>query len=120
MAVSPVLNHDSLRRREAEYLAGAKIYVSGSDVGYPTQSAFPTQSASSYNPYAAPTFLPPRETATTPASMTTKETQPVYNAVADSTSTSPVLFTGLALRLRPNIVISLLFAVIATYIAVWP
>ncbi|KAH8667429.1 hypothetical protein BGZ60DRAFT_564639 [Tricladium varicosporioides] len=45
--IPPTRNHDQLRKREAEYLAGKRQIASGSGGFYPTESAgggFPTQS----------------------------------------------------------------------------
>lgn len=101
-AFPPMPNRDSLRRREAEYAAGAKLYGSGSASGYPTQSAdYPTQSANypsqsvggRYPP--SPTASPPHlETAASPALSPAIPTTPSHSALAETTMESPVLFTG--------------------------
>jgi hypothetical protein len=106
-AAPPIPNRDSLRRREAEYAAGGKIYGSGSAVAYPTESAnLPTQSVpyatqSVVGPYyAGPTssLVPyfPLNTSPATASATPTPTQPAYSPLPDLSSvTSPqVLFTG--------------------------
>ncbi|KAM3068150.1 hypothetical protein ACMFMG_011199 [Clarireedia jacksonii] len=98
-------NHDSLRRREAEYLAGAKLYDSGSDSSYLTKSAFPMQSAGPYMPGAFISSMPPlydpRNTATTTSKLSADPTSTIYNGAADLITTSPQLFTGIAPDKRP-------------------
>ncbi len=124
-AAPPIPNREELRRREAEYAAGAKLYGSGSAVGYPTESVsfltqsvgLPTQSVS--GPYSpSHTSTPPPffslNTATSPAATSATPTEQIYNAIAVSTTAPlPQLFTGFASTLDPAITFAIL-AVIAT------
>ncbi|PMD46396.1 hypothetical protein L207DRAFT_628946 [Hyaloscypha variabilis F] len=98
-AAPPVPNREDLRRREEEYAAGAKLYGSGSVVGYPTESmSFPTQSAgyatqSVGGPYtASPTSTPPPffvlNTTTSPAMISPTPTDILYNAIPVVTTAS--------------------------------
>jgi len=110
----PIPNHDALRRREAEYLAGAKLYGSGSAIGLPTQSSsFLTQSAnyqtqsanymtqsaalpySTNTPTSPPTYFP-LQTATAPANIPASQTEPAYTALRASERANPLLYTGVA------------------------
>lgn len=117
-------NHDALRRREAEYLAGAKAYGSGSAVGFPVQSAYPTQSANNYptqstaGPYSLKTTSTPPyfplNTATTPAATSATPTEE-YTAAGVSTTTLPLLYTGPAPDIGPSIVLPILVSMAVFY-----
>jgi hypothetical protein len=124
-ATPPIPNREDLRRREEEYVAGAKLYGSGSAVGYPTESVsfltqsvgYPTQSV--VGPYSpSPTSTPPPffslNTATSPVITSATPTEPIYNAIAVSTSAPlPQLFMGSASALGPAMTFAIL-ALIAT------
>jgi hypothetical protein len=124
-AAPPIPNREDLRRREAEYAAGAKLYGSGSAVGYPTESvSFLAQSAgyatqSVDGPYSSsPTITPPPflslDTAGSPAITSATATQPMYNAIPVSTTAArPQIFIGLASTMGPAITFAIL-ALIAT------
>lgn len=106
--VPPIPNRDSLRRREAEYAAGARLYGSGSIAGYPTESAgfptqsvnYPTQSISGpYFPSPTPS-APPFEITTSPALIPAIPTTSSYSALAETTITPQVLYTGSSRTLK--------------------
>lgn len=112
-AVPPIPNRDSLRRREAEYAAGAKLYGSGSAAGYPTESAnYLTQSVKNYptqsvgGPYSASPTIPSSPLETAPALTSGTPTEPAYSALAENTS--PALYTGSSISLSPSVCIALL------------
>jgi hypothetical protein len=115
-AVPPIPNRDSLHRREAEYAAGAKLYGSGSAVGYPTESTgyatqsagYPTQSVG--GPYSpSPTPSPPSmETATSPALIPATPTVPSYIALAESSTPPLVLYTGSSTSMKSPVWLILL------------
>lgn len=123
-AFPPIPNRDSLRRREAEYAAGAKLYGSGSAAEYPTQSAgFPLQSAnyptqSVGGPYSpSPTASPPlMETATSPALTPAIPTTPSYSALAETTMAPPVLYTGSSSILGFSVWVILLSALLVIFL----
>jgi hypothetical protein len=119
-AAPPIPNRDFLRRREAEYAAGRKIYGSGSAAGYITESAnLPTQSvpyATQSVPYATQSVPYATQSAATPyyagptssslvpyfplnaspATASATPTQPAYGPLPDlGSATSPeAVFTG--------------------------
>ena len=127
-AVPPIPNREDLRRREAEYAAGDKIYGSGSAVGYPTESAsFLTQSANyptesvggpySPSPTSAPPPFFPLNTAASPTITAAVPTSFVYEAIPVSVTTAPPqMFTGLASALRPAITFVILALVASLYL----
>lgn len=106
-AVPPIPNRDSLRRREAEYAAGARLYGSGSAAGYPTESAnYPTQSVSNYptqsvgGPYSPSPAGPSTPLETAPALTSAAPPEPTYSALAENTP--PALYTGSSSSLSPS------------------
>lgn len=108
-AVPPIPNYDSLRRREAEYAAGAKLYDSGSAAGYPTGSAsYPLQSVNGYQtqsvggPYSpSPTVSSSSpERATSPELTSATPTGPAYSSLPETTA--PILYTGSSTSLDPS------------------
>ncbi|PQE06173.1 Extracellular membrane CFEM domain protein [Rutstroemia sp. NJR-2017a BBW] len=116
-------NHDSLRRREAEYLGGARLYGSGSDSSYPTQSAFPMQSAGPYVPgifiSSIPPLYTPHDTATVISKLSADPTSTVYSTAADLITASPLLFTGFAPKIAPCLFLSIvLLGLSGFYLAV--
>ncbi|KUJ07322.1 uncharacterized protein LY89DRAFT_363312 [Mollisia scopiformis] len=125
-AVPPIPNRDDLRRREAEYAAGAILYGSGSEAGFPTESVdypiqsanYPTQSVG--GPYSPSPTVPhfPLETATSPALTSATPTPAPYSALAETTTASPVLYTGSSSSMTSSTGLALLFAllvIILTY-----
>lgn len=115
--VPPVPNQDSLRRREVEYLAGAKLFGSGgSAVPFPTESApFPIQSAGASSPTATPPPYFPLNTATSPAPAPAALSEPAPIAV--STTPAPLLFTGVASHLEASILLGFLSVLAILYYA---
>jgi hypothetical protein len=131
LLLPPISNHDSLRRREAEYLAGDKLYGSGSAVGYPTQSVslrtqsannYPTQSVGGrYSLSATPSsLLPPYfplNTAALPATTSATPTESTYTAAAASATAGPELYTGVALRLVSSTLLPVFVIIAAFYLS---
>ncbi|KAH7333455.1 hypothetical protein BKA65DRAFT_553800 [Rhexocercosporidium sp. MPI-PUGE-AT-0058] len=131
-AVPPIPNRDTLRRREEEYAAGAKLVGSGSAAGYPTESAtFPVQSVnyptdSVGGPYSpsptASTPFPffPLTSATSPAVTSATPTEPAYNAVPVSTTTAalpvPQLYTGEASSSPIDLCLAVVLTIAAVYL----
>ena len=113
-------NHDSLRRREAQYLAGIKLYDSGSAMGLPTESSsFPTQSAgyqtqSVGGPYSLdmPPYFP-LQSVTAPAISSVTSTLQDYTASATS---GPTLYTGTAPDVGPYIALYILATTVILYL----
>ncbi|ESZ89662.1 hypothetical protein SBOR_9948 [Sclerotinia borealis F-4128] len=127
LAASPLSNHDSLRRREAEYLRGVKLEDSESIVGYPTLSALPMQSALPFSSGVAFPSIPPllyltRDTVT--AAVTASVTaavdsvQTAYNTAPEFITASPLLYTGDALRILPSTFFLFLSAYWGLYLAI--
>ncbi|KAE8443431.1 hypothetical protein EG329_001828 [Mollisiaceae sp. DMI_Dod_QoI] len=124
-AAPPIPDRDSLRRREAEYAAGAKLYGSGSAAEYPTgsvgyaiQSAgYPTQSVG--GPYSPSPTIPyfSLDTATSPVLTSATPTELPYSALPVSTTApAPVLYTGSSTSLGPFTALVLL---ITLAIIIW-
>ncbi|KAE9370551.1 hypothetical protein N431DRAFT_546364 [Stipitochalara longipes BDJ] len=127
----PVPNRDDLRRREEEYAAGAKLYGSGSAVGYPTESiSFLTQSAgyatqSVGRPYSLrptstlPPFFP-LDTTTSLAMTSPTPTEVLYNAIpAMTTAAAPQqMFAGVASALGPATTFAVLGSITALYMII--
>jgi len=118
-------NHDALRKREAEYLAGAKAYGSGSAVGFPVQSTYPTQSANNYptpsaaGPYSlsatsTPPYFPLK---TTRGSAGTSATPTEEYTAAAATAAGPLLYTGPAPEIAPSITVPILVSMAAFYLS---
>ncbi|TAQ83497.1 hypothetical protein B7494_g8186 [Chlorociboria aeruginascens] len=110
-------DHDSLRRREAAYLAGARLYGSGSDAGFPTQSAYLTQSIGPYLPNSmltTPSYFP-LQTPTTPASTSIDTIEPT--ALTTATYIAQQVYTSISSTLRPYMVMSILVTVASMYLA---
>lgn len=127
LSIPRIPNYDALRRREAEYLAGAKAYGSGSAVGFPVQSAYPTQSVDSYptqsvagayswNASSTPPYFP-INTATKPAEAAAIPTGEYNTATAASTTAGPLLYTGPAADIGPSITLPILVSVAAFYLS---
>jgi hypothetical protein len=134
-AAPPIPNREFLRRREAEYAAGGKIYGSGSAAGYPTESAnLPIQSvpyATQSVPYAtqsaaAPYYAGPTSSSlvpyfplnTSPATASATPTQPAYGPLPDlGSATSPqAVFTGGVSSLPSTRFLVILVAIAVTYL----
>ncbi|PMD14342.1 hypothetical protein NA56DRAFT_664679 [Hyaloscypha hepaticicola] len=142
-AAPPIPNREDLRRREAEYAAGAKLYGSGSAVGFPTESvSFLTQSAgyatqSVGGPYSpsptSPSWTSPSldtaaslamtstalsfDTAVSPAMTSATASQPIYNAILLSTTAArPQIFIGLASTLGPAGTLAVLAFIATLYL----
>ncbi|TGO82292.1 hypothetical protein BPOR_0871g00060 [Botrytis porri] len=127
LALPRLSNHDSLRRREAEYLQGVKIDNSESIAGYPTLSGLPIQSGLPFSSAVAFSSLPPmvhltRDTAA--ASVTPSATAPLdlihttYNTAPELATASPLLYTGDAFRILPSILFPFLAPILGLYLAV--
>jgi hypothetical protein len=124
--VPPILNHDGLRRREAEYLAGIKPYSSGSADGFLIQSAYPAQSAHNYltqsvaDSYyliaSSTSVCSALNTTAGPAGTSATPTED-YAAAGASTNAGPPLYTGNAPETGPTITIPILVSMAAFYIA---
>ena len=113
-AAPPALHREDLRRREEEYAAGAKLYGSGSAIGYPTESmSFLTQSAGYatqsigglYSPSVTsttPSFLS-LKTSTPPATTSATPTKVLYSAmpVVNTVAAPQQMFAGLSSALGP-------------------
>ncbi|KAK6615036.1 hypothetical protein H4I95_00188 [Botrytis cinerea] len=96
LAVPRLSNHDSLRRREAEYLQGVKMEDSESIAGYPTLSGLPIQSSLPFASAIAFSSLPPivhltRDTVA--ASVTASATAP-FNSIQTTYNTAPEFVTA--------------------------
>jgi hypothetical protein len=128
-AAPPIPNREDLRRREEQYAAGAKLYGSGSAVGYPTESvSFLTQSAGyatqsvggiySPSPSSTPPPLFSLDAATSPAVTSATPAMPVYNAIpAVTTASAPQqVFIGLASALGPAITFVVLGVIATLYL----
>ncbi|APA07274.1 predicted protein [Sclerotinia sclerotiorum 1980 UF-70] len=128
LVVPPVSNHDSLRRREAQYLGGVKLEDSGSIVGYPTLSGLSLQSALPVASAVAFSSIPPliyltRDTvraSATASSVTTpvESARTTYNTAPEFITTSPLLFTGDGLKVLPSIFFLFSAAISGLYLAV--
>ncbi|KAF7926612.1 hypothetical protein EAE99_005807 [Botrytis elliptica] len=127
LAVPRLSNHDSLRRREAEYLQGVKIEDSQSIAGYPTLSGLQIQSALPFASAVTFSSLPPmvhltRDTVA--ASVTTSATAPfdlihtTYNTAPELVTASPLLYTGDAFKILPSIGFPFLAPILGLYLAV--
>ncbi|TGO40956.1 hypothetical protein BHYA_0029g00660 [Botrytis hyacinthi] len=127
LAVPRLSNHDSLRRREAEYLQGAKIEDSESIAGYPTLSGLQIQSALPFASAVTFSSLPPmvhltRDTVA--ASVTASATAPfdlihtTFNTAPELVTASPLLYTGDAFKILPSILFSFLAPILGLYFAV--
>ncbi|KAF7960521.1 hypothetical protein EAE96_000201 [Botrytis aclada] len=127
LAVPRLLNHDSLRRREAEYLQGDNIDDSESIAGYPTLSGLPIQSALPLVSAVAFSSLPPmvhltRDTVA--ASVTAFATAPfdlihtTYDTAPELVTASPLLYTGDAFKMLPSILFPFLASILGLYLAV--
>ncbi|KAA8576042.1 hypothetical protein EYC84_006205 [Monilinia fructicola] len=122
LAVPPISNHDSLRRREAEYLRGAKLEDVESIGGYPTLSALPTQSALPLASGIAFSSVPPLQyltrdtvTAFATASVTSPSdsVQTTYNTAPEFITASPLIYTGNTIEIIPRVPLLLLVAAIS-------
>ncbi|KAK6614669.1 hypothetical protein H4I96_00990 [Botrytis cinerea] len=127
LAVPRLSNHDSLRRREAEYLQGVKMEDSESIAGYPTLSGLPIQSSLPFASAIAFSSLPPivhltRDTVA--ASVTASATAPfnsiqtTYNTAPEFVTASPLLYTGDAFKIQPSTLFSFLAPILGLYMAV--
>jgi hypothetical protein len=128
LSIPRIPKHDVLRRREAEYLAGAKAFGSGSAIGFPVQSAYPTQSVNNYLTQSAgsaytmaatstPPYFPLLNTKAGPVGPSATSTEEA--AVAVSTTAGPLLYTGAAPEIGPSIILPLLMPVAACYLSLW-
>ncbi|QSZ30827.1 hypothetical protein DSL72_000385 [Monilinia vaccinii-corymbosi] len=122
LAVPPISNHDSLRRREAEYLRGVKLENLESIGGYPTPSALPAQSALPFASGVAFSSIPPlqyltRDTVTrlATASVTSPadSVQTTHNTAPQLITASPLLYTGKTIKILPSMPLLLLLAAIS-------
>lgn len=126
-ALPPIPNRDTLRRREAAYAAGAKLYGSGSVAGYPTESVnYPTQSVnypteSVGGPYSPSPTVPyfPLESATSPAFTSAIPTAPSYSALSEITATAPILYTGSSTIQGCSTLLALLTTVLVIILTFW-
>lgn len=125
-AEPPISNHDSLRRREAEYLHGVKLEDSESIAGYPTLSALPIQSGLPFASGVAISSNAPLQyltrdpvTASAIASITASadSVQTTYNTPPEFITAGPLLYTGKASRILPNILLPLLATIWELYFA---
>ncbi|TGO24295.1 hypothetical protein BPAE_0107g00430 [Botrytis paeoniae] len=127
LAVPRLSNHDSLRRREAEYLQGVKIEDSESIAGYPTLSGLPIQSALPFASAVAFSSLSPmvhltRDTVA--ASVTASATasfdliHTTYDTAPELVTASPLLYTGDAFKILPSILFPFLAPILGLYLAV--
>lgn len=123
-ALPPVSNHELLRQREAEYLAGIKLYGSGSIMDLPTQSSsFLTQSAdhltqSIVGPCSldTPQYFSLQTTAQ-PAITSVTPTLQDYTAVIVSATSATLLFTGTASDFGPSFSLYISVAIVAACLA---
>lgn len=104
------------------------MYGSGSVVGYPTESisfltqsaGYPTQSVGgpyTPNPTSTPSLFFPLNTASSPAITSATPTEPIYNAIAVSTTpATPQLFIGLGSALEPAITFAVLALIATSYL----
>ncbi|CAD6447815.1 8e661d66-1cb6-4a55-9d4b-8adf054641f4 [Sclerotinia trifoliorum] len=127
LVVPPVSNHDSLRRREAQYLEGVKLEDSGSIVGYPTLSGSPLQSALPLASAVAFSSIPPllyltrdtvRASATAFVTTPVESARTTYNTAPDFITASPVLFTGDGLKVLPSMFFLFSATISGLYLAV--
>ncbi|THV54083.1 hypothetical protein BGAL_0034g00030 [Botrytis galanthina] len=127
LAVPRLSNHDSLRRREAEYLQGIKIEDSESIAGYPTFSGLQIQSALPFASAVTFSSLPPmvhltRDTVA--ASVTASATAPfdlihtTYNTAPELVTASPLLYTGDAFKILPSFLFPFLAPILGLYFAI--
>lgn len=108
MPAMPLLpDHDSLRRREAQYLAGAEVVGSGSAMDLPTQSSsFLSESASYPTQSNAGPYYPISPT----------PTAPYFPLQTGSPPAGPELFTGKAPELASYPVLYILVSVLSLYL----
>ncbi|KAJ8058524.1 hypothetical protein OCU04_012707 [Sclerotinia nivalis] len=127
LVVPPVSNHDSLRRREAEYLRGVKLEDSESIMGYPTLSGLPIQSALPLASAVAFSSIPPllyltrdtvRASATASVTAPVESARTTYNTAPEFITASPLLFTGDGLKVLPSILFLFSAAISGLYLAV--
>jgi hypothetical protein len=135
----PDPDHESLRRREAEYLAGSKLHVSGSAAlfslstqssrllsqtindNYPTQSAdhvYATQSVPlpySLVPISQSGFVMVLPSVTSELGMTSSTSTQPYSAA--SSEVQPFLYTGSALENKFSVISPISVTLVALYLA---